>query len=112
MRRFRKYFDKTFNAVNAKNAAQLCAFGITCKSLSDPLEDFDEVEFIIDFANQDVLISIVVQLDKIKRIQFTLLDPENPDAVKGLTELQLRDFLTLRGDKLVGFFDYITGPDL
>ena len=108
MRRFRKYFDKTFNAVNAKNAAQLCAFGITCKFLSDPLEDFDEVEFITDFANQDVLISIVVQSDKIKRIQFTLLDTENPDAVKGLSESQIKDLLVQKGDQLDGFFNYIT----
>lgn len=108
MKRFREYFDKPFNVINANNASQLRAFGITCRSLSDPLEDFDEVEFITDFDNQELLISIVVQSGEIKRIQFTLLDPENPEAVKGLTELQLSDFLMLRGDKLVGFFDYIT----
>jgi hypothetical protein len=108
MRRFRKYFDETLNTVHAKNADQLCVFGITCKSLSDPLEDFDEVEFVTDFANQEVLISIVVQSGKIKRIQFTLLDPENQDAVKGLTELQLKDLLMQKGNQLVEFFDYIT----
>jgi hypothetical protein len=108
MRRFRKYFDETLNVVNAKNANQLSAFRVSCKSISEPLEDFDEVEFITDFADQDVLISIVVQSGKIKRIQFTLLDTENPDAVKGLTEAQLKDLLMQKGDQLVGFFDYIT----
>jgi nitrogen regulatory protein PII-like uncharacterized protein len=108
MRRFRKYFDETLNVVNAKNANQLSAFRVSCKSISEPLEDFDEVEFITDFSDQDVLISIVVQSGKIKRIQFTLLDTENPDAVKGLTEAQLKDLLIQKGDQLVGFFDYIT----
>jgi len=108
MRRFRKYFDKTFNVINAKNLDQLSAFGVTCKSLSEPLEDFEEVEFTTNFNNQDVLISVVVQSGKINRIQFTLLDPENPDAVKGLTESQLKDLLMQKGDQLVEFFDYIT----
>lgn len=109
MVRFRKYFDKTLNVENAKNSDQLCSFGVTCKSLSEPLEDFDEVEFITDFANQNVLISVVVQSGKItRRIQFTLLDPENPDVVKALTESQLKDLLVQKGDQLVKFFDYIT----
>jgi hypothetical protein len=108
MKRFRKYFEETLNVVNAKNADQLRAFGVSCKSISEPLEDFDEVEFITDFAGQEVLISIVVQSGKIKRIQFTLVDTENPDAVKGLTESQIEDLLTHKGDQLVAFFDYIT----
>jgi len=108
MRRFRKYFDKTLNVENAKNSDQLYAFGVTCKSLSEPLEDFDEVEFTTDFSNQNVLINVVVQSGKIKRIQLTLLDPENPDGIKGLTESQLKDLLTQKGDQLVEFFDYIT----
>lgn len=108
MKRFRKYFDETLNAVNAKNADQLCVFGVSCKSISDPLEDFDEVEFITGFADQEVLISIVIQLGKIKRIQFTLVDTENPDAVKGLSDSQIKDLLVQKGDKLIGFFDYIT----
>jgi hypothetical protein len=108
MKRFRKYFDETLNTLNAKNIDRLRAFEVSCKSISEPLEDFDEVEFITDFADQDVLISVVVQSGKINRIQFTLLDPENPDAVKGLTESQLKDLLMQKGDQLVEFFDYIT----
>ncbi len=108
MRRFRKYFDKTLNIENAKNSDQLYAFGVTCKSLSEPLEDFEEVEFTNDFGNQTILINIVLQSGKIKRIQFTLLDPENPDAVRGFTESQLKNLLAQKGDQLVGFFDYVT----
>ncbi|MEW6214788.1 MAG: hypothetical protein AB1478_06220 [Nitrospirota bacterium] len=108
MKRFRKYFDKTLNIKNVKNSNQLGAFGVTCKSLSEPLEDFDEVEFITDFGNHDILMSIGVVLNEIKRIQFTLLDPENPDIVKGLTESQLKDFLVQKGNQLVQFFEYIT----
>jgi hypothetical protein len=108
MRRFRKYFDKTLNVKNAKNKGQLSVFEVSCKSISEPLEDFDEVEFTTNFADQNVLISIVVQLGMIKRIQFTLLNPEHPDAVKGFTESQLNDFLAQKGDQLVKFFEYIT----
>ena len=108
MRRFRKYFDKTFNVKNAKNSDKLRAFVVSCRSLSEPLEDFDEIEFTTDFGGQDVLISVVVQSNKIKRIQFTLIDPENPDAIKGLTESQIKDLLTHKGNQLVEFFDYIT----
>lgn len=108
MKRFRKYFDETLNVVNAKNADQLHALGVYCRSISEPLENFDEVEFITDFTYQKVLISIVVQLGKIKRIQFTLFDPENPDTLKGFTESQLNKFLAQRGEQLVKFFEYIT----
>ncbi|MEW6163342.1 MAG: hypothetical protein AB1606_08555, partial [Nitrospirota bacterium] len=67
MKRFRKYFDKTLNIKNIKNSNQLSAFGGTSKSLPEPLDDFDEVEFITDFGDQNVLISIVVVLNEIKR---------------------------------------------
>ncbi len=109
MVRFRKYFDRPLNVKNAKNSDQLHAFGVTCRYLPEPLEDFEELEFTTKFDNHYVLIGIVVQSGKItRRIQFTLLDPENPDAVKALTESQLRDLLVQKGDQLVKFFDYIT----
>jgi hypothetical protein len=108
MRRFRKYFDETLNLESVKNSDRLRVFGVTCRYLPEPVEDFDELEFTTEFGDHDVLISIVVQSGKIKRIQFTLLDPENPDAVKGLKESQLKDLLTQKGDHLVEFFDYIT----
>jgi spore germination protein GerM len=104
MERFRKYFDKTLNVKNIKNSDQLKAFGVTCKSLSEPLEDFDEVEFTTDFSNQVVLISIVVISSEIKRIQFTLLDPEDPDIVRGLAESQLKELLNQKGEQLAEFF--------
>jgi len=108
MKRFRKYFDETLNVENVKNSDRLRFFGVTCRYLPEPVEDFDELEFTTEFGSHDVLISIVVQLGKIKRIQFTLLDPENPDAIKGLKESQLKDLLTQKGDHLVEFFEYIT----
>lgn len=108
MERFRRYFERTLNVENVKNSDRLCVFGITCRYLPEPMEDFDELEFTTEFGSHAVLISIVVQSGKIKRIQFTLLDPENPDVVKGLTESQLKDLLTQKGDQLVDFFDYIT----
>lgn len=108
MERFRKYFDKVVNIKNVKDSNQLRVFGVFCKTFSEPLEDFDEIEFTTEFNNQNVLISIVVVLNEIKRIQFTLLDPENPDIVRGLTESQLKDFLAQKGDQIVKFFEYIT----
>jgi hypothetical protein len=106
--RFRKYFNKILNVENVKNSNQLSVFGITCRSLSEPLEDFDEVEFITDFDNQEVLISTVVQSEEITRIQFTLLDPENPDMVRGFTRSQLNEFLAKKGEQLIKFFEYVT----
>jgi len=94
MERFRRYFDKTLNIENVKNSNQLETFGIICRYLPDPPEDFDELEFTTDFNGKNVLIGVAVELGKIKRIMLSLIDPENPDIVRGLTESQVKDLLS------------------
>lgn len=109
MQRFRRYIDKNLNTENVKNSSQLDAFGITCRYLPDPLENFDELEFTTDLGGQEnVLIGVAVQSGKIKRIMFSPMDPKDPDIVRGLTEFQIKDFLGQKGDQLVSFFEYTT----
>jgi hypothetical protein len=109
MQRFRKYVDKSLNLGNVKNSNQLAAFGIICTSLPDPPEEFDEFEFNTGYSEQmDVVMGVAIELGKIKRVLFGLSDKNDPDMFKGMSESQLEEFLALKGDQLVGFFEYIT----
>ncbi len=109
MKRFRKFIDKSLNVGNVKNSDQLAAFGITCRFLPDPPEEFDEFEFITDFSEQmDVLIGVAIELGEIKRVLFGLTDKKDPDSFVALSDSQREELLAQRGDQLVGFFEYIT----
>jgi len=108
--RFRKYLGMDINLENVSNQQRLEAFGIACRYAPDPPEDFDEFEFGTDFAGQDnIVITVTVELGKIKKIMFGVADAEDPDIIRSLTGPQLNAFLSKKGDQLVGFFDYITG---
>jgi len=110
MERFRKYLGMDINLENVSNQQRLEAFGIACRYAPDPPEDFDEFEFGTDFAGQDnIVITVTVELGKIKKIMFGIADAEDPDIIRSLTGPQLNAFLSKKGDQLVGFFDYITG---
>ena len=108
MVRFKKYIGKDFRIRNIKGSEHLDATGFNCNYLPDPLGDFDELEFSSDFAGQIILMCIAVLEGKIKRIMFVLVNKENPDDVRPLTESQLRDFLDQRGVQLINFFEYVT----
>lgn len=109
MVRFRKYFERQVNVEKVKDTARLADFGITCRHLPDPPEDYDEFEFTTEFGRQEVLIMVTVALGKIQRILFTLTDPEDPELTRPLDESRLQEFLAQKGDRLAGFFEYITG---
>lgn len=109
MKRFRKYIDSSVNIENVKDSDQLNTFEVTCRYLPDPPEDFDEFEFATDFkGNRDLGIMVTIELGKIKKLLFGLIDPEDPDIIRPLSESQIADLLAQRGNQLVRFFDYIT----
>lgn len=110
MKRFRKYLDTTLNVEHVKKDERLAAYGVTCTYLSDPLEDFDEVEFRTDFGGENnLVITVNVEQGRVKRVMFSLADENNQDLVGSLSEAQLADFLAQKGDTITGFLDYITG---
>lgn len=108
MQRFRKFMGAGLNLERVKDAGGLKAFGVVCTYLSDPPEDFDEFEFRTGFNGEDdIVITVAVELGKIKRIIFSRTDDENPDVIRSLTGEQLEAFLSGKGEKLAGFFGFI-----
>lgn len=109
MERFRKYMGTDLNLAGAKDEEALASFGIACTYLSDPLEDFDELEFRTGMGGQNnIVITVAVELGKIKRVMFAVADDKKPDVVKSMTREQLEEFLAARGQDLVRFFDHLT----
>lgn len=109
MQRFRKLMGVDLNLENVKNTGGLNAYRVKCTYLPDPPEDFDEVEFRTGFGGEDnIVITVAVELGKIKRVIFSRADSEDPDVVRSLTGAQLEAFLSEKGEKLAGFFEYIT----
>ncbi|MEW6173310.1 MAG: hypothetical protein AB1510_09645 [Bacillota bacterium] len=108
MERLRKYVGKNLNIEKVKDSDTLMTFGIVCRYLPDPPEDFDEFEFTFDFNGETVVLLVTVELGKIKRLYFSLADRDDPDVTRPLTEEQLQELLTSKGDQLVRFLDFIT----
>ena len=111
MERFKKYLGKKVNLENIKNEDQLMKFGVKCRYLPDPPEEFDEFEFGLDFkAEQDVAFLVAVEQAKIARLLFGSVDPDNPDIFRPLPEETLRDLAQEKSELLCNFFDFITEP--
>ncbi len=108
MIRFKKYINKDIRLENVKNSAQLSTYGVICKHLPDPIEEFDEFEFNIDFYDQKILLGVAVLEGKVKRVMFVMVDQEDSDVFRPLTESQLKGLLDLKGEQLVSFFEFIT----
>jgi hypothetical protein len=109
MERFRRYIGSTISLENIKDAEGLTTFGVTCRHLPDPPEDFDEFEFISDFEGTNNLgLMVTVESMMIKRIFFGFISTEDPDIITPLSDVQLKGLLDQRGDALTRFFDYIT----
>ncbi len=109
MERFRRYFEREVNVERAKDAVRLADFGVRGRYVPDPPEDYDEFEFTTEFEGREVLIMVTVARGRIQRILFTLIDPEDPELTRPLDEARLREFLAARGNRLVEFFEYVTG---
>lgn len=109
MDRFRKYLGRDLNLENVKNSGGIGAMGVRCTYLSDPPEEFDEVEFRTGFGGEDnIVITTATEMGKIKRVIFSEADGENPDVIRSLAGPRLDRFLSARGGDLVRFFEYIT----
>lgn len=109
MERFRKYMRADLNLEGAKDKKFLSSLGITCTYLSEPLEDFDELEFRTGFQGRDdIVITVAVEMGKIKRVMFGAADEANSDVVKSMSREGLEKFLAVRGEDLVRFFEYIS----
>lgn len=108
MERFRKYFGRELSLDNINDEGLLDSCGVTCTYLPDPVEDFDEFEFRTGFGGQDnIVITVTVEMGKIKRLMFSAADEKNPDIVRSLTEDQLQELLSGKGKQLVQFFEHI-----
>lgn len=84
-------------------------FGFTCRYLPDPPEDFDEFEFGTEIGElKNLGLMVTVQSMKIVKMFFGLIDQDNPDIVRGLTEEQLKSIFDQAESTVLGFFDYIT----
>lgn len=109
MERFRKYLGRDLNLENAGKLAGEEAYGVTCTYLPDPVEDFDEFEFrTVSGGREYIVITVAVEMGKIKRMVFGLADPDNPDLVRSMSGPQLEQFMAARGEELVNFFDYLS----
>lgn len=109
MERFRKYIDRELNPERAGNESELGAYGVVCTYLPDPVEDFDEFEFRTDYNGQNnIVITVTLELGKVKRVMFSEADEKNPDVVRGLTADQLGNLLTEKGESIAAFFEFIT----
>ena len=109
MERFKKFMERELNLEKIKDTGRLAVSGIECTYLSEPLEDFDEVEFRTGFGGDIIVITVAVELGKVKRIMISVADEKNPDVVRSLTGSQLEGFLAEKGETLAGFFEYVTG---
>ena len=109
MQRFKQYVGKRIHLSNIKDADRLASFGVICRYLPDPPEEFDEFEFIIDYHREEKLgLMVTVEMEKIKRIFFGMISSDNPDVVRPLTEDELKELLGQKGAKFLEFFEYIT----
>ncbi len=110
MKRFAAFMDKKVLHDNVKEEGRLKEFGITCRYLPDPPEDFDEYEFGIDYlGDQDRAVAVTIEKGEIKRMLFGATVPDNPDMLKPLSDEELAALLERRGADLVDFFRFITG---
>lgn len=109
MQRFKEYMGKSVSVTNIKDKDRLASFGIICRYLPDPPEDFDEFEFVIDYhGKNDRGMMVTVEMEKIKRIFFGIISPDDPDVFRALTESQLKELLDEKGEILLKFLDHIT----
>lgn len=108
MQRFKKYIGKDFILENVRNSEALRLSGFACDNLPDSIGDFDECEFLTDFNGQPLFLCIAILTGKVKRIMFVVGNRENPDDMRPLSEVELKEFLDRKGDQLAKFFEHIT----
>jgi hypothetical protein len=108
MQRFKKYVGEKISLAKIKDTAGIGSFGMTCRYLPDPPEDFDEFEFVTDFGGTKNLgLMVTIELMRIKKLFFGMISAEDPDVIRPLSESELEQLLKERGDQLEAFFEYI-----
>ncbi len=109
MKRFAQFMDREIVHANVKDKERLRQFGITCRYLPDPPEDFDEYEFGIDYmGHEDRAVAVTIEKGRIKRMLFGATVPDNPDLLKPLSDEELEKLLQKKGDDLSQFLRFIT----
>jgi len=109
MKRFAEYMGRKVIHENVKDQGKLREFGITCRYLPDPPEDFDEYEFGIDYrGSEDRAVAVTVENGRISRMLFGATVPDNPDMLKPLSDHELEELLEKRGERLMKFFQFVT----
>lgn len=104
MEKFKKFIGKTFKCEVIKNQEILESLSICCQNLPDKIEEFEEIEFLVD----DIVMCVAVLEGKIKRIMLVKVNKESPYECAPLTKEELEDFLEKNEEKLLKFFENIT----
>uniref|UniRef100_A0A7C4AJQ1 Uncharacterized protein n=1 Tax=Thermodesulfovibrio aggregans TaxID=86166 RepID=A0A7C4AJQ1_9BACT len=105
MEKFKKFIGKPFKLENIKDSDFLKSYSLSCQSIPEKIEEFEELEFFID----NIVMCVAILEGKIKRIMLVKVNPENPDECSPLTKEELSIFLEKNENKLVRFFENITG---
>ncbi|MGB9710851.1 MAG: hypothetical protein ACPLZA_05085 [Thermodesulfovibrio sp.] len=104
MEKFKKFIGKPFKLEVLKNENVLQNSSICCQNLPDKIEEFEEIEFLVD----DIVMCVAVLEGKIKRIMLVKVNKEAPDECTPLTKEELEAFLKKNEEKLLKFFENIT----
>jgi len=89
MEKFKKFIGKPFKLENIKEPDFLKSYSLSCQSIPEKIEEFEELEFLID----DIVMCVAVLKGKIKRIMLVKVNQENPDECSPLTKEELSIFL-------------------
>jgi len=104
MEKLKKFIGKSFKLENIKAPDFLKNYSLSCQSIPERIEEFDELEFLIDH----IVMCVAILEGKIKRIMLVKVNPENPDECNPLTKEELANFLEKNEEKLIRFFENIT----
>lgn len=104
MEKFKKFIGKPFKLEYIQNPEFLKNLSICCQNIPEEIEEFEEIEFLID----DIIMCVAVLNGKIKRIMLVKVNKENPDECSPLTKEELEQFLKNNEEKLLKFFENIT----
>lgn len=108
MQRFKRFIGMDVNGAHLNDMNRVKDFGMVCKYLPASIEEFEECEFLVDPDMKDVTLCVAILEGKIKRIMFVQTDPSDPEVVAPLSEDRLKEILEKHGERLEGYFSYIT----
>jgi hypothetical protein len=104
MEKFKKFIGKPLRLENIKEPNFLKNYSFLCQSIPEKIEEFGELEFLID----NIVLCVAVLEGKIKRIMLVKVNQDNPDECSPLTKEEISIFLEKNEEKLLRFFENIT----